>query len=83
MAKNLILGLTLTQIRSPKFIFAIFTITTCYALFQTIIVCNLKKTYWIKLEKMAKNLVFGPILALLTQIWAPKTILQDFTTTRW
>ena len=29
-----------------------------------------------QLEKMAKNLVFGPILAHLSQIWASKDFLQ-------
>ena len=40
----------------------------CYTLLQTIIVCNFKENQRTKLEKMAKNLVLGPIFAQLAQI---------------
>ena len=39
---------------------------------QAIIVFNFKENKWIKLVKMAKNLVYGPILA---QMWSPKIFL--------
>ena len=45
---------------------------------QAIILCNLEKNKWTKPEKMAKNLISGPILARLVQIWAPKIIFQGF-----
>ena len=49
-----------------------FTFTSCYTLLQAIILCNFKENYGTKLEKMAKKLVSGPILAPLAQICALK-----------
>ena len=35
-----------------------------------------------KLEKMAKNLISGPILVRLVQNWASKILFEGFTSTR-
>ena len=43
--------------------------------------CNLKGNQWNKLQKMTKNLISGPILACLVQIWALKFIFQGFIST--
>ena len=39
---------------------------------------NLKNNWWTKLEKLAKNLILGLILACLTQTWFPKKIFCEF-----
>ena len=59
----------------PPIFFVGFTSTKCYALFQAMTVCNFKENQWIKLEKMAKNLVSGPILTPLAQILVHKFLL--------
>ena len=73
MAKNLILGLIFACFGPnlvPSFFFFFLGATSirCYTLLQTIIVCNFKENQRTKLEKMAKNLVLGPIFAQLAQI---------------
>ena len=50
--------------------------TRCSTLLQAIIVCIFKENEWTKLEKMAKKLVLGPILAHLGQIPTVKTFFQ-------
>ena len=47
----------------PK-IFCVSFTSTSSILFQAIILYNLKEYYWTKLERMAKNLISDPILAL-------------------
>ena len=54
---------------SSKIFFSDLTSTRYQKLLQVIIVCNLKENWWTKLEKMAKNPVWGSILAYLAQIW--------------
>ena len=71
MAKNLASGLILARFGPnlvPINFFVGFTSTRCYALMQAIIACNFKENLWTKLEKMAKNLISGRILAPLAQI---------------
>ena len=51
-----------------NFLFLDFTSTKCYRLLQGITVCNFKENYWTKLEKIAKNLISGLILAPLDQV---------------
>ena len=71
MAKNLILGLILaclTQMWAHKICLVSFTSTSSYTLFQVIILWNFKKKIMNRIEKMAKNLVSGLILAHLAQI---------------
>ena len=50
-------------------------------MFQAIILCNLKENYWATLEKMVKNVISGPILVCLPQIWVPKFFLMNSTFT--
>ena len=64
-----------------NFLFLDFTSTKCYRLLQGITVCNFKENYWTKLEKIAKNLVSGLILAPLDQIRTQKFFCIDFTST--
>ena len=63
----------------PNFFFVGFTSTRCYVLLQAIIVSNFKENQCTKLEKIAKNLVSGLILAPLTQIWVPKVFSVDLS----
>ena len=74
MAKNLMLGSVLAQIALPlpkqKKRSGNFTSTMCYTLEQAMIACNFKENEWNKLEKIAKNLFYGPILAPLAERWA-------------
>ena len=65
MVKNLVSGPILAQIfpALPKKFFLSFASAKCYALLQAVTVCNFKENYRTKLEKMAKKLVLGPILA--------------------
>ena len=60
----------------PKVFFVGFTSARYYTLLQAIILSNIKENQWIKLEKMAENLVLGPILAPLAQIYAQKHFLS-------
>ena len=46
---------------------------------EAIILCNLKKNYWIKLEKITKNLILSPILACLAQVCPPLPPLPHVT----
>ena len=74
IAKNLISRLILApldKIRAQK-IFTDFISTSWYTLLQATTVCNIKENWWSKLEKIAKNLVSGPILAPLDQIRTQK-----------
>ena len=70
-----------------KFCFMSFTSINSYTLFQAIILWKLKFNVqfamWTKHEKMAKNLISDPILARLVDIWASKTFLVSFTSTRY
>ena len=59
----------------PKKFFVGFISTTYHTLLQAIIVCYFKENQWTKFEKMAKDLVSGPIL---TQIWSPKIFFRWF-----
>ena len=52
-----------------------FTSNSSYTLFQAIILCNAQNNKWVKLEKMEKKLILGPILVCLAQILSP----LDFT----
>ena len=65
----------------PICFFVSFISTNSYALFQTIILCNLKENQLSKLQKMAKNLISGLILSRLAQIWAPKFFSVGLTST--
>ena len=65
----------------PQIFFGGFTSISNYALFQAIILCNLKENQCTKLEKIAKNLILDPILACLTQIWSFQIFLVSFTST--
>ena len=82
MGENLDLGLILAHFGPnlvPKIFFVGFTSTRCYVLLQAIIVSNFKENQCTKLEKIAKNLVSGLILAPLTQIWVPKVFSVDLS----
>ena len=58
-----------------------FATARCYELLKAGVVCNFKENYKIKLEKMAKQVVLGPILDPLAEICAPHPPPQ-FTSTR-
>ena len=81
-SKNLILDTILARlihIWSHKIFSLSFTSTSSQTLFHAIILCNLKEHQGTKLEKIAKNLILGSMLA---QIWAPKFLFVSFTSSR-
>ena len=49
---------------------------------QTLFQCNLKENWRTKLKEVAKNLMSGPILAHLTQIWVHKSFFEGFISSR-
>ena len=54
-------------ISGPTFLVS-FTTISSYKLFRSIILGNLKESQWIKLEKMAKNVISGSILVHLARL---------------
>ena len=61
----------LAQIWTSQIFLASFTFTSSEKSFQAIILYNLKENYWMKVEKMAKNLFWAWFWPFLTQIWSP------------
>ena len=50
-------------------------------MFQAIILWHFQENLQTKLEKMTKNLILGPILAHVSQIWANNFFFAGFTST--
>ena len=82
MAKNLVSGPISAQIWALKFfsrILYLLDITHCCKLSLYAIS---RKSNEPNLREWQKNLVWGPILAPLAQIWAQKNFFKNFTCTR-
>ena len=56
---------------TPQNFFVSFISTRCQTLLQGIILCNFQKNEQTKLQKMVKNLILDPIVARLSNIYAP------------
>ena len=67
--------------QDPKRLLGLFTSTSIKGLYQVIVLCNLKKTKCTKCEKIAINLISGPVLDRLAK-FGPPVFFVGFTSNR-